>query len=74
MNCLWKIWGPETYLADEHGEICFISKLHADIMETILVLKVWIILWLELYISSALMKWGSGLPTSAVQKKAEGAC
>lgn len=39
MNCLWKIWGPETYLADEHSEICFISNLHADMMETILVLK-----------------------------------
>lgn len=40
MNCLWKILGPRDLLgAEEQGEICFISKLHADMMETILVLK-----------------------------------
>lgn len=40
MNCLWKISGARDLLgADEQGEICFISKLHADMMETIFVLK-----------------------------------
>lgn len=58
MNCLWKILGPRDLLgAEEQGEICFISKLHADMMETILVLKEkYESFCLKLCISSALMK------------------
>lgn len=39
MNCPLKDLGAVD-LTDAHSKMCFISKLHADVIETILVLKV----------------------------------